>query len=166
MIMSDGVLLDTSYLIRLLNRNETLHENALGYHEYFLKKAFSLKVSTISIAEYCVKGDLSDLPMKQLAILPFNINHAAKAGKFAKILFQDKQSIAQKGLPRVLIPNDAKLLAQAEVETDVIFYVTADTRSKELIDILRKESSLSFRFIDIHLPWNKQFGERDLFDQE
>ena len=44
------VLLDTSFFIRLLNRVDPLHENAIGYYRYFLEHDFVIKISTIC---YC-----------------------------------------------------------------------------------------------------------------
>lgn len=64
--MKHSVLLDTSFFIRLLNDEDSLHQNALNYFKYFLEKEIDLKISTISIAEYCVKGNLSDLPLVNL----------------------------------------------------------------------------------------------------
>jgi len=157
--MSEAVLLDTSFFIRLLNREEKLHKNAKGYYRYFLDHDFDMKISTISIAEYCVIGERTDLPLKQLTVLPFNIDHAEQAGHFANILFRQKKSLKKKGLPRAIIPNDAKLLAQAHSETDVAYYITADSRSEQLIKILHKETNIDFEFVDIHTPWNEQFGE-------
>jgi len=92
-------------------------------------------------------------------VLPFNIDHAEQTGSFANVLFRHKNSLKKKGLPRAIIPNDAKLLAQADTEKNVIYYVTADKRSENLVKILHKEIDIDFRFIDIHTPWNEQFGE-------
>ena len=158
-IMNEAVLLDTSFFIRLLNREEKLHENAKGYYRYFLDHDFTLKISTISIAEYCVIGERSDLPLKQLMVLPFNIDDAEQTGHFAQILFQYKNSLKKKGLTRTIIPNDSKLFAQANCDSDVAYYVTADSRSEKLIKILQKSTDIKFQFIDIHTPWNEQFGE-------
>ncbi len=88
--MTHSVLLDTSFLIRLLNDEDKLHQNSLNYYKYFLERNIILKISTISIAEYCVLGDISDLPLKNLQILPFNFDHANKTGEFARILFANK----------------------------------------------------------------------------
>jgi predicted nucleic acid-binding protein len=105
------VLLDTSFFIRLLNEQYPLHLNTLEYYRYFLEKEFVLKTSTISIAEYCVKGQLDELPLQDVQIMPFNINHAEKAGKLASIVFQSRGTL---NLPdRRIIPNDTKLFAQA-----------------------------------------------------
>lgn len=70
-----------------------------------------------------------------------------------------KNILKEKGLPRAIIPNDAKLFAQAHSENDVVYYVTADKRSENLINILRENIALDFKFINIHTPWNEQFGE-------
>lgn len=162
--MSEAVLLDTSFLIRLLNRKEKLHENAKGYYQYFLDNNFTLKMSTISVAEYCVRGKSEELPHKQLSIVPFNINHAKQAGMFARILFENKKGLTQKKLPRVIIPNDAKLLAQAQCETNILYYITADSRSEKLFQTLQKEHTVNFKFIDIHTPRKEQIGDKTLFD--
>ncbi len=49
--MKHSVMLDTSFFIRLLNDEDVLHSNAVGYFKYFLENEINLKVSTISIAE-------------------------------------------------------------------------------------------------------------------
>ena len=54
------------FFIRLLNDQDPLHLNAVGYFKYFMENEIALKVSTISIAEYCVLGELSDLPLKNI----------------------------------------------------------------------------------------------------
>lgn len=64
------VLLDTSFFIRLLKEDDRLHENAVDYFRYFLENDFVLKVSTIAIAEFCVKGSTDMLPLNNMQILP------------------------------------------------------------------------------------------------
>lgn len=159
---SFSVILDTSFMIRLLNESEQLHPNALKYFKYFLEQEIAMYFSTISIAEYCVKGDFEDLPFKNIRILPFNIFHAREAGKFAKILFEART----KGLidipDRLIIPNDSKLFAQGSFENDIRYFVTADSKSKKNIEILREECDASIEHLDIHTPYNEAFGLLDL----
>ena len=52
------VLLDTSFFIRLLNDQDALHQNTRGYYRHFLQNSVRLKCSTISVAEYCVRGKI------------------------------------------------------------------------------------------------------------
>ena len=155
------VLLDTSFLIRLLNSSDALHQNARTYFRSFLDRGIVLHVSTISIAEYCVVGSLNELPLKNLRVLPFNINHAATAGTFARILFDHRKQLPQQP-DRILIPNDAKLMAQAHTEASVGAYATSDARSESLCQILKLRSIVDFRFVNISIPYPEFAGELGL----
>lgn len=95
-----------------MNDADPLFKNADGYFRYFLEKEIVMLISTISIAEYCVGGDVHELPLKNLQIVPFNLNHAKRTGEFAKIVFQQKNRLQLK--ERNIIPNDSKLFAQAD----------------------------------------------------
>jgi predicted nucleic acid-binding protein len=159
--MVESVLLDTSFLIRLLNDEDPLHDSAKKYFKYFLDSDVSLKVSTISIAEYCVRGSVEELPLKNLHLVPFNYNHGIKAGEFAKIIFEDKSDAPEKFYPRAIIPNDSKLFAQADVESDVKYFVTSDSRSKNIYRILVGNLDVNFEIADINRPYNELFGVLD-----
>ena len=121
--MTYSVLLDTSFFIRLLNDNDPLHQNARDYFRYFLDHEIGLRISTISIAEYCVKGALDELPLKNLQVVPFNIDHAKKTGEFANIVFTSKNVLRNTLSPRAVIPNDSKLFAQADTDPNVTHFV-------------------------------------------
>jgi predicted nucleic acid-binding protein len=58
-----SIMLDTSFCIRLMDKNDLLHVNALDYFRYFLKEKISIHVSTIAIAEYAVGDDPNNLPI-------------------------------------------------------------------------------------------------------
>lgn len=93
--MPKQVLLDTSFLIRLFKKDDDLHENAVDYFRYFLENDYILKISTIAIAEYCVKGEFMDLPFRNLQILPFNYDHAYNQGNCAKLHTAKRRKEAQ-----------------------------------------------------------------------
>ena len=107
-----AVLLDTSFFLRFLNDADPLFSNADNYFRHFLNEDIEMMISTISIAEYCVGGDVHELPLRNLQILPFNLDHAKRTGEFAKIVFQNRNKI--KLNERNIIPNDTKLFAQAD----------------------------------------------------
>lgn len=154
------VLLDTSFFIRLLNVEDPLHANAKGYFRYFLEHDFTIKISTIAIAEYCVRGDVCELPLKNMLVVPFNFDHAQRAGKMIAEVYAEKKRRGAIITPRVVVPNDTKMFAQADVESDVNFYGTADVECKKIYDmIMSAEGKLSFSFIDITIPYNIYFGE-------
>lgn len=93
-------------------------------------------ISTITVAEYCVNGDISELPLRNVRIVPFNIQHAIIAGKFAKALYDARLTKELSIDNRLIIPNDAKIFAQANCSDDVKFFVTSDTKSSKLINII------------------------------
>ncbi len=153
-----AVLLDTSFFLRFLNDNDPLFKNAEGYFRYFLQNEVGLLVSAISIAEYCVGGDVHELPLKNLQIVPFNLNHAKRTGEFAKIAFLARKAGKLDLNERNIIPNDTKLFAQADCEKSVMFYLSSDTESWKLYNLLRQTASPKFQFVDLNIPHDQIFG--------
>ncbi|PKG42804.1 hypothetical protein [Psychroflexus sp. MES1-P1E] len=160
--MKHSVLLDTSFFIRLLNDEDPLHSNTVGYFKYFLENEIALKVSTISIAEYCVLGKLEDLPLKNVQIVPFNLKEAEKTGEFAKIIFTENKINVEKLSPRAIIPNDSKLFAQSDLDKTISHFVTSDVRSKNTLALLKKGTNPKFDIISIDVPYTETFGILDL----
>jgi predicted nucleic acid-binding protein len=160
--MKHSVLLDTSFFIRLLNDEDPLHSNTVGYFKYFLENEIALKVSTISIAEYCVLGKLEDLPLKNVQIVPFNLKDAEKTGEFAKIIFTENKINVEKLSPRAIIPNDSKLFAQSDLDKTISHFVTSDVRSKNTLALLKKGTNPKFDIISIDVPYTETFGILDL----
>tara|TARA_R110000744_G_C19332132_1_gene558692 strand:- start:423 stop:863 length:441 start_codon:yes stop_codon:yes gene_type:complete len=146
----------------LLNEDDKLHLNALGYYKYFLENEITLKVSTITIAEYCVLGKLEDLPIANIQILPFNLKEAQRTGEFANAIFAENKISFANLHPRAIIPNDSKLFAQADLDKTIIYFVTSDMRSKSTLDLLRKRINPKFDIISIDVPFSETFGILDL----
>jgi hypothetical protein len=151
-----GVLLDTSFFLRFLNDSDPLFNNAVGYFQYFLQKEITMMISTISIAEYCVGGDIHELPLRNLQIIPFNLEHSKRTGTFAKIVFQNRGKL--KLNERNLIPNDTKLFAQADCEKVIEFYLSSDTESYKIYNLLKTETAPKFQFINLNIPFHQTFG--------
>ena len=154
-----AVLLDTSFFIRFLNEGDPLFKNADGYFRYFLQKEIMMMISTISVAEYCVGGDVQELPLRNLQIVPFNLDHSKRTGEFARIVFQNKGRL--KLNERNIIPNDSKLFAQADCEKAIEFYLSSDTESLKIYNLLKQEISPKFQFVDLRTPYNETFGILD-----
>ncbi len=159
-MMHKSVLLDTSFFIRFLNDNDPLFKNADGYFRYFIKEEITMMNSTISIAEYCVGGDIYELPLKNLQIVPFNLDHSKRTGEFARIVFQNKGKL--KLNERNIIPNDTKLFSQADCEKSVEFYLSSDIESLKIFNLLKEELKPKFIFIDLNVPHSEFFGILDL----
>lgn len=159
-MMHSSVLLDTSFFLRFLNDQDPLFKNADGYFRYFLQNEITMQISTISIAEYCVGGDVHELPLKNLQIVPFNLTHAKQTGSFAKIVFENKNSLQLN--ERNIIPNDTKLFAQADTENSIIYYLSSDSKSLKIYDLIKSKTSINFQFIDLNTPFGQTFGVLDL----
>ena len=57
------------------------------------------------------------------------------------------------------------MFAQADVESDINFYGTADVECKKVYDMIKNaEGNLSFSFIDITIPHYQFFGELNFED--
>ncbi len=160
--MHKAVLLDTSFFLRFLNDSDPLFSNADGYFRYFIQKEITMMISTISIAEYCVGGDVNELPLRNLQIVPFNLDHSKRTGEFAKIAFEAKKTGKLDIANRNVIPNDTKLFAQADCEKAVEFYLSSDSESLRIYNLLKQKSLPKFQFIDLHTPFNETFGLLDL----
>ena len=107
-------------------------------------------------------GAIDQLPLKNLLILPFNIDHAKKAGELGRILYDVRKSGELIINERPIIINDAMLFAQAEVESNIKYFVTSDSRSQSLYEAIKSKISIKFSFIDIKTDHTETFGILDL----
>lgn len=121
-----------------------------------------MKIPTISIAEYCVGGNINELPLRNMQIIPFNLEHSTRTGEFARIAFLAKRNGNVKLSTRNLIPNDTKLFAQADIEKSITFYLSSDKESQKIYEILKNEVMPKFQFLDLNIPHNEAFGLLDL----
>ena len=144
--MANTVLLDSGFLIRLMNPNEPLHRVALDLFKDYVSSGVTCMVSTVALAEYGVKGDLRYLPTKYLQFLPFQYHHAEVAAMFMRRIIQVKQERGAEIKPRVIIPNDTKMFAQASAETDIYAFVSADAEAKKVYELLEDPG---FEFVNI-----------------
>lgn len=106
--MRNGVFLDTSFLISLANPAEANHQTAALYYRHFLKERMPMAISAIVVAEFCVKQELSTLPLDQFLLLPFNHEDAVVA---AGLDFKAYQSPS---VSRQMLKDDFKIIGHAE----------------------------------------------------
>jgi hypothetical protein len=119
--------------------------------------------STIVVAEYCVKGKYTELPLRNVQMVPFNFEHALRAGELSSIWLERK---SQHELPdRRIVLNDIKLMAQADKESEIDTYITSDSDSKRMYDFINKYSTLSFSFVDLSVAVNQTYGFLPLYRQ-
>lgn len=95
-------------------------------------------------------------------IIPFNVDHAKKAGDLGRILYDVRKSGELIISERPIIINDANLFAQAEVESNINFFVTSGLRSQSVYEAIKSKISINFSFIDIKTDHAEAFGILDL----
>jgi predicted nucleic acid-binding protein len=73
-------LVDTSFLISLADPGRPNHDTAKSYLREALRRGVPLYLSAIVASEFQVGQPVTDLPLRNFVILPFNIDHAMTAG--------------------------------------------------------------------------------------
>ncbi len=160
--MLKGVLLDTSFFLRFLNEADPLFGNADGYFKYFVDHETPMFLSTIVVAEFCVGGTIDQLPLKYMRMLPFNVDHAIRAGAF-RAAFRG-HSVAPG--ERVLITNDTKLFAQADTTPEISHFLTSDDGCGKKLERLKEAgASPKFAVLSIRRPLSEVLGELDFPEQ-
>lgn len=136
-------LLDTSFFFRLLDSNDILNSNAKAYYNYMLVNNFELYISTIAIAEFCVRNPIEHLPLKVLRVMPFNIFHTEEAGHIYGIILKEKERRGAERLKREVVQNDSKQFGQAVYEA-IDWYVSADTEAIKVYNIFKNSARRHF----------------------
>ena len=106
-----AILVDTSYLISLADPARPHHATAVAYLREALRRGVPLYLSAIAASEFQVKQAVTDLPLRNFEVLPFNIDHAMQAGLLMRDLKRDA------GDDRGAVKDDMKLIAQAICES-------------------------------------------------
>lgn len=106
-------LLDTSFLITLVDDSRPHHAHAMLYLREAVQRGATLYLSAVVVSEFHAKQPITDLPLRNFRVLPFNIDHAMMAGELASALRRDA------------VKDDLKLLAQA-VCTSIPYVLTED----------------------------------------
>jgi predicted nucleic acid-binding protein len=79
--MTPAALLDTSFLISLVDSARPNHTVAVKYYRLMLADAVPMYFSAIVAAELSIKQPIVDFPLRNFRTVPFSIPHAIEAGK-------------------------------------------------------------------------------------
>ena len=114
-----AVLLDTSFLITLVDSRRSNHLIAVQYYRFLLEQQVPMYLSVIVAAEFAIKQPINDLPLKNFRTVPFNIPHSVGSARLWNSLNRDRIDA------RAVIRDDVKLMAQA-VHESIPFILTED----------------------------------------
>ena len=158
--MIESVLLDSSFLIGLVNPKDAHHENAVGYWKYFLEQEARMYLSTIVLSEFSSGHSITDFPiLRQLIPIPFSYREAVLAGtlKAQKIAHDGK--LRQKDDPsRVQIKDDIKIIAQLLSAAYIQSIATSDSKMRSVFDFSCGYIGQSKSFLDISIPYERAFN--------
>ncbi len=115
-------LVDTSYLISFADPNRPHHAVAVKYFREAIARGVPLYLSAIAVSEFQVKQAITDLPIRNFEVLPFNFDHAIRAGLLMRELQRDE------GDDRAAVKDDIKLIAQADCHS-ITHLLTEDART-------------------------------------
>jgi predicted nucleic acid-binding protein len=142
--MNPSVLLDTSFLISLNNDNRPNHGVAHQYYQHLLEHNIPIYFSVIVAAEFAIKESITDLPLRNFRILPFNLPDATEAARIWNLLGGHKS-----GDNRAVVRDDVKIIAQA-LRGNIPFVLTEDTKTfYRDCELLRISHNLDIRAITL-----------------
>lgn len=153
----NSILLDTSFCIRLLKRDDEFHKNAVDYFQHFLDKKIEMFLSTIVISEYSVKDDIANLPLRTMKIIPFDFSDGKISGEFHSILLEKKSRIQD--IDRLMVKDDCKLIAQMYTR-QIEAFITKDRKSfTQIFEPIQKTKGFSVELLDLTISLATFKGE-------
>lgn len=142
--MKGPVLLDTSFLISLVDKNRKNHDVAAQYYKFLIEQQIPLYFSVIVAAEIAIKQPITDFPLKNFRILPFNITHSIEAARIWNLLGGHDA-----GDNRAVVRDDVKIIAQAILD-NIPFILTEDVSTfYKYCERLRTSHSLNVRAVKL-----------------
>lgn len=111
--------MDTGFLITIFDEQRPDHATAQAMYHFFIDHQFLLYLSSVVVSEFCVRGDIKQLPLGNFLPLSFDLYDGVLAGKlnFTNFLNPDDQ--------RSSVKDDVKLLAQMQ-KNNIAYFATQD----------------------------------------
>ena len=142
--MKAPVLLDTSFLISLVDCRRANHDIAKQYYKLLLDQQSPIYFSAIVAAEIEIKQRITDFPLKNFRHIPFNIPHSIEAARIWNLLGGHDS-----GDSRSVVRDDVKIMAQA-LHEGIPFILTEDVSTLyKYCERLRKSDNLNIRAIKL-----------------
>ncbi len=102
-------------------------------------------LSTVAAGEFEVGQPVSDLPLQNFRIQPYNLPHAIRAAALLRAVREDSATPIEDRRP--IIINDLKILAQAEDDGIPVILTEDRNTLSRLTDRLRDRGQVSVRVL-------------------
>jgi predicted nucleic acid-binding protein len=97
-------------------------------------------ISTVAAGEFEVKQPISDLPLQNFKIQPYNLSHAVRAAALFRALQKSGTSAEDR---RPIIINDLKIIAQAADEKIPVILTEDESTLSRISEALRAKAAVS-----------------------
>ena len=144
------VLVDTCFLISLVNEKDSLHKNAEDYFRWLLSNATTLYMSTITLSEFQEKQSELGI-LENFRLLPFGMEEvAAQHVKFPREIINGSSGDA-----RVGVKDDIKILSTCFAK-NIETILSADSK------LIILATSNGLRVIDFKKPIQEHLAQLPL----
>lgn len=150
--MNNSVLLDTSFLISLVDASRDNHNKAREFYKYFIDNKIAMVLSAIVTSEFCIKQPITDLPLENFRPLPFNLPDSYHISN----LFENKFKNIDSGISRVSVKDDYKIASQCNFNK-ITYLLTEDEPLFTLLNSLQSEKNISFKPLLLQDGYEKSF---------
>lgn len=162
--MTASVLLDTSFLISLVDAKRQNHSTAEQYYRHMLQHGIPMYLSAVAVAEFAIKQPVTDLPLDNFRKLNFNFAHGQTAARLWNALGKRDGRDS-----RAAVRDDVKLLAQASHE-GIGFILTEDASTlHKYCERLRAAGQMQTRAVKLADGFDasalNEDGQLDLVDE-
>jgi hypothetical protein len=138
-------VLDTGFLISLVDRNREGHEAAKAYYKFFLQNDVIMFLPTVVAAEFAVKQSVHDLPLRNFRVLPFNLTDAIRCANLNVVYYRGKHGSGQ----RDAVKDDFKILAQAEEQSAEVILTEDENTLSKYGTHLREDGKIQLRVVSL-----------------
>ena len=139
-------VLDTGFLISLVDRNRPCHQAARSYYKYFLETSVVMLLPTVVVAEFSIVQPATDLPLRNFRVLPFNFLDAVKCAELNAHHY--RQHLANAG-QRDSVKDDFKIIAQTVVQNARLLITEDETTLCKYCERLRADKKIEFRVVKL-----------------
>src|SRR5258708_5777170 len=145
-MMNNMAVLDTGFLISLVDRNRQCHQAARSYYKYFLEHSIVMLLPTGVVSELSIVQPVTDLPLRNFRVLPFNLPEAVKCAELnAHYYRQQLQNAGQ----RDSVKDDFKIIAQAVVQQARLLVTEDETTLCKYCERLTADGKIQFRIVKL-----------------
>src|SRR3989442_934618 len=135
------VSLDTSFLISFADPDRPNHTVAVDYFRHCLAQRIPMWISVVAAGEFEVGEPVSDLPLQNFRVQPYNLPHAIRAAALFRTLREEASAATEDRRPVII--NDLKIIAQA-AEDQIPIILTEDTNTLSRLAVrLRQRGVIS-----------------------